>query len=744
MADPQYTLEEFGQRIKAKYPQYANLSDTDIANKVLAKYPQYRASIKPPSTPSQPTAVLRAPTQRERFLNPNFYPVGQKGEGLGENLKNIAQRGGVGIFQLADAMTHPVDTLEGIAASVTPQELLDYGSTHGREGELRRKLASGGTLTPEEQQYLDKATRFENAQSPAQALTEAVTTSRGPMELAGKAAPLAGQAVAGELLGEVTGPVTRGLKDTVSKTREGVRQSAQSLTGAGSRAVKAEVTKAGESQAAADTAHQDAVQNALHETQGRELKYKQDTEAAKAKAEETNKANVKKAIADREKAIADRKAAEEKLTAEKLKQGKIKPAQAKLENAWSDLQAGVETAREKALEVGNEKYSGVNAALNPIEADFGNVSAGLEEATEKIKGSQIRGSEAKPRILEDIQDRIQKGDTFTYEDMQGYYSELNRELSKGTLPGDVYAAYDTLHEAIGNEMQRIANSKGQGAALLDARNYWRRMKQTFGKPLSLSDVATKATSEAAPDVARAAEMKNRIRLLGSFDSRLPGLFEHIENLQKGVESLPEPVSARQLVQSTKVPSLPPRKPTMTRVEPEPVKAPERVPIPDRPEQGAVNTRELHEKLVDKWASGESSLNKWQVRALLSGGLSALIDGLGLLGGHAPGIGSMALETAGTAAYTFGPATIAKLFENAKFREWITRPPAGELETLQKLPNADRIRIEDGLNRAVQQARSKGINVDPALAAIVGASIPQGPKAQQLQRLADEQRQNPPQ
>jgi hypothetical protein len=42
----QMTLEEFGQRIKAKYPQYANLSDADIANKVIAKYPQYKAFIK--------------------------------------------------------------------------------------------------------------------------------------------------------------------------------------------------------------------------------------------------------------------------------------------------------------------------------------------------------------------------------------------------------------------------------------------------------------------------------------------------------------------------------------------------------------------------------------------------------------------------------------------------------------------------------------------------------------------------
>lgn len=49
----QITLEQFGQRIKSKYPQYANLSDVDIAAKVLAKYPQYISVIASPDVISQ-------------------------------------------------------------------------------------------------------------------------------------------------------------------------------------------------------------------------------------------------------------------------------------------------------------------------------------------------------------------------------------------------------------------------------------------------------------------------------------------------------------------------------------------------------------------------------------------------------------------------------------------------------------------------------------------------------------------
>lgn len=35
------TLEQFGQKIKAKYPQYGDMSDADLGQKMLAKYPEY-------------------------------------------------------------------------------------------------------------------------------------------------------------------------------------------------------------------------------------------------------------------------------------------------------------------------------------------------------------------------------------------------------------------------------------------------------------------------------------------------------------------------------------------------------------------------------------------------------------------------------------------------------------------------------------------------------------------------------
>jgi len=43
------TIEQFGQTVKAKHPEYSDMSDADVGTKVLAKYPQYNDMVTPTS-----------------------------------------------------------------------------------------------------------------------------------------------------------------------------------------------------------------------------------------------------------------------------------------------------------------------------------------------------------------------------------------------------------------------------------------------------------------------------------------------------------------------------------------------------------------------------------------------------------------------------------------------------------------------------------------------------------------------
>jgi hypothetical protein len=86
------------------------------------------------------------------------------------------------------------------------------------------------------------------------------------------------------------------------------------------------------------------------------------------------------------------------------------------------------------------------------------------------------------------------------------------------------------------------------------------------------------------------------------------------------------------------------------------------------------------------------------------------------------MGRHVTEGLGIVGATLGPAMIAKLVDMPSVREWLTRPPEGELEGLQQVPYADRIKIVDGLNKVVEKAKEEGrpIKVAPNVAQVLAA------------------------
>lgn len=149
-----------------------------------------------------------------------------------------------------------------------------------------------------------------------------------------------------------------------------------------------------------------------------------------------------------------------------------------------ELKEGLEATRKKVNAEANKRYNDLADNLNSKPANPEFLETALQDAFEKIKGSDTETT-----ILKDMSKKLGKGDTLQYEDLQGYRSEIGRELSKGNLPGDVFHAYKGLQEQITNEMQRIADANGQGEQFRDARDYYRRYAETFidrGSPVRKS------------------------------------------------------------------------------------------------------------------------------------------------------------------------------------------------------------------------------------------------------------------
>ena len=513
---------------------------------------------------------------------------------------------------------------------------------------------------------------------------------------------LAGSILGGKVVGEAVGPITKKLQNTVESARKGT----QSLVGAGERVVKEKVaTEANNANTAAEkteAANRAAVREhgkTVEETDKANLKTHMEHQVEKANVENMNKAA---------EAIPDSRAGLENYAKEKVEEADVR----------------TEKARHDALDVGNEKYNGVNEALNRFEPDPVQFRRKFAEAADTL--SDQRGK--MPPVMKDLEDRINGTDAsgrpnppINYDELQKFYSRLGNELSKGTLDGETFHAYDVMHDAIGEDMQKIADEHGQGAALKDARQYWRRMKQTFGKSSdTINNRAGKAVNAAGPDVIDAQETEYRHRLLGSFDPEIPKLLKDAQSARDRLAKLPSEKEAMGMKRPV------PAYPEGNTVEPPKLG---RVEVPE------LSTSKIRADLIDKWARGETGLSKFQVARLVgSAGIGTVI---GAVFGH--GLGAEVGSAASAISYALSPSIVAKLLSRPAVVEWLTRPPAGELETLQKLPNADRIKITDGLAKVAAQAQKQGVRVSPQLLAIIATTgSPKGPVTRKLESLRDGQ------
>jgi hypothetical protein len=225
----------------------------------------------------------------------------------------------------------------------------------------------------------------------------------------------------------------------------------------------------------------------------------------------------------------------------------------------------------------------------------------------------------------------------SYDDLQGYYSEIGRELKKGTLPGDVYTAYNTLQEAIGGEMQKVADQNGMGPQLTDAQTSWRNLKQTFYDPKSPLRKALDSKEPGAAARTLVGKDRTGIEALAKYDPELA----QRANALRGYHE--EAAATR---------------PSTAAPKPTPMLSPKEAPAP-YPEPQVAPVKKIGPQEVQE-AKGEK-LQKRADRIRHAGYLSATWAPFyavkQMIGGHAPNLVTVGGEMAGTAALGHGIASI---------------------------------------------------------------------------------------
>ena len=653
-------------------PQYLDENGNPIAAPAKVYLDDNGEPIKQTVTPT-PGAVLRAPTERERFLNPELYPVGAKGEGVGENLKNIAQRAGVGVFQFADALTHPRQTVAGMLASVLPEPVVKGAN---KFTDLENKIPGAHYLT----------TKLpEGVPNPIASAYQAVAP--GGWQAAGNVAPMVGQILAtggfGEAAPEIASDVRAipkaggrvgemltktGPRETAKLVKETQAENAESVTKAAEKTEKER----------AKVAQQNAEQE-----QGRKLdlrKHFEKTQATKAANEAAEAPVARKEALNRGVEELDPRVHDELVQTEKTVNEQANEKYTALRKVLKNEESGMYQPKDEEGHIQGEPVS---------------VPQRLFDAADE----SMRGSDTAPTIVKDLGKRVQQGETsLSYNDLQGYREEIGRELRKGTLPPDVYNAYKKMMPMIDDAMQEIADRHGLGKAQTDARSFYREYAQTFldrDSPVRAAIDTGKSIGRKPGSVVNALQGRNAaLEALARYNPELARKLNTIRGYQaeaRGISAKPKPGKL------------------LPKLEPKPAPIPE--PAPVKPEVKTIGPEEIRGAKTKGWSreptssgAGVNGLRQarrdtGRYRTSFTATLPPCLPDL-LEGGIA----------------VAGVEGIARLLENPKVVEFLTRPTARDLAQVPPELRGD-------MSTIAQVAARKGVKGGPSHLRHAGAAAP---------------------
>jgi len=602
-----------------------------------------------------------------------------------EGVKSLANMGA----GAAGVILHPVDTAGGVLRSAVT-------------------MSPAGGLYQDVRHLMDP-----NYKTDAETMANQIVEH--PLETA---ETMAGQTAVLDAGGEVVGRGTRALKETSKKFREG-------MAGTGPRVTKELSAKTAE-------------ENAKNATRTEKLNAKR-AEVDTARAGKVEKSN-DEALKAHDTAIAEaskNKSAEhvkhlaEKSQIERANQeaGAVPRAdeatREHLKARTEEMDVRTEKAAHDSLEKADAMFKPLREKLGPFDADQEKINGAVSEAVEKVGIAHPATS-----LLKDLVQRIKgqtigkdlniptegeaayKNPNFSFADEQAFYSRLGRELSSGTLPGDIYNAYKELQSKIGEDMQRIADAQGKGKELAAAREYWKRQRQAFGKSSDAdTSRADKEISQDNPDYSKEQVRDFRRRLLGFFDPEIPKLASEIDEANaklkapasekvKPVPEAPRPVDVNP-PETKPVPK--PRQPLETPVKK--IDAEDIRQAKSEGLQGRANWIRKKASAIAVTVGGYRMLN-----AISHGNFAAL----------GPYFAEMAVGVGTTQA-------LASVLENPTVRRLLTEPTARDIA---QIPPEMR---GPTLSRLLDEAKKQGIKVDPRISALAGASAV-GPRTKELQSM----------
>lgn len=361
-----------------------------------------------------------------------------------------------------------------------------------------------------------------------------------------------------------------------------------------------------------------------------------------------------------------------------------------------DLKATEKNVRAQA----NDKYTAVRAATEGETVPSESLAAAVKEAEGKIQGSSenlkvfrdilSKHPEGEPESIAYQGAQIPKGHPLydvlkeggeagaapaTFSDLQGYYTELGSKLSQGNLPGDVFQAMKSLQGSIGDLMQKMADSKGAGDQLKDARAFYRDYMGAFRDSSSPLNKAMNATERGKAVAALKGADQSGIETLARYDPELARRANTIRGYQAEAKSIP----AKAPVVKAE-PTLPPAAP--------PVLADiKKIGLGDIQEAKAASMAKKKGPAGGPFGHAAGGIGTWH---FVTSAMHGSVEGMALGG-----------------AFATAPYILAKVLKNPAVARILSAPTPADIAAMPA-------EIRANLPQIVSAAQKEGIKVHPAL------------------------------
>lgn len=309
---------------------------------------------------------------------------------------------------------------------------------------------------------------------------------------------------------------------------------------------------------------------------------------------------------------------------------------------------------------------------------------------------------------------IDTGGNITFDQLQGYSSEIGSKLAKGGLQGDVYQALKYLKGKIDAAKTIIAERNGVGVQLREADSFWHQYMDTFYDSDSAVAKVRESVGSVDPEYYADPFTKGKagdvaIGKLKQLKTQHSADASAVADLARNLRSAHGELSG--IKTGTVKPVDPP-----ARVSPKDIEPPKPVATKPVPKETASQPKAPTAKDITD-TKRQKILEKGQSFAELRPRDAYVVAGpliAGLLGNHwlAGLVSGLGIEGA--------VKGVGYALSRPRIVEWIAKPTPADLAAIEKLPEPTRTAMRTELKKIVDQEKSSGrnIQVDPAIERLI--------------------------